>query len=227
MATVQRTTQAHMPAASTMMEHTPPAKCTPPATIKDRGQRAAVHTCDPRSAGAQGVDGRDNARKSGAPGPHILGHAARHAVDDRRCMGSENRQTTPAATSTAPVHQLLGSVNAETRPAGAQAAEPTKRSDPTQPQGEEWVTLQGPVKKQQPDRMSHRGQVPGRHAKRDCVLSARRSSILRPELICLQQSYYVLPNYDVLVLLWRRLLPETDLHSIGFCWCDQYDDERV
>ena len=47
-------------------------------------------------------------------------------------MGSKNRQTTPATTSTNPVCQLLGSATAET-------------------------VVQGPIKKQQPDGMSHRG----------------------------------------------------------------------
>ena len=72
----------------------------------------------------------------------------------RRCVGSKNRQTTPAttsttpvrqllgtadartasaATSTAPTHQLLGSANAETTPAGAPAAaaNTTQRPDAT------------------------------------------------------------------------------------------------
>ena len=61
----------------------------------------------------------------------------------RRCVGSKNRQTTPATTCTtsvrqilgtanaqmepapartAPAHQLLGSANAETTPVGALAA---------------------------------------------------------------------------------------------------------
>ena len=40
----------------------------------------------------------------------------------RQLLGTANAQTAPAATSTAPVHQRLGSANAETTPAGAQAA---------------------------------------------------------------------------------------------------------
>ena len=43
-----------------------------------------MHKRDPWSGGAQGVDGWDNARRSGAPGRHAHGNAARHAVDDRR-----------------------------------------------------------------------------------------------------------------------------------------------
>ena len=43
-----------------------------------------MHTHNPRSGGAQGVNGRDTARRKGAPGPHSHGNAARHVVDDRR-----------------------------------------------------------------------------------------------------------------------------------------------
>ena len=45
-----------------------------------------MHTCDPWSGGAQGVDARYNARRSGAPGPHrrTHGNAMRQVVDDRR-----------------------------------------------------------------------------------------------------------------------------------------------
>ena len=52
--------------APTIMERTPPAKCTLPTTIKEHTMR----TRDPRSGGAQGVDSRYNARRNGAPGPH-------------------------------------------------------------------------------------------------------------------------------------------------------------
>ena len=92
-------------------------------------------------------------------------------------MGSKNRPTTPATTSTTSVRQLLGTANAQTAPAATRTA--------TQPHGtpttglrerendasrstvraatqrnmrrEERGTVQGPVKKQQPDGMSHRG----------------------------------------------------------------------
>ena len=40
-------------------------------TIKER----AMRTRNPRSGGVQGVDGRRNARRSGAPGPHAHGNA--------------------------------------------------------------------------------------------------------------------------------------------------------
>ena len=65
---------------------------------------------------------------------------------------------TPARTSTAPVRQLLGSANAETTPQGTPAAEAdrTQRPDATCKR-EERVTVQGPVKKLEPDGMSHGG----------------------------------------------------------------------
>ena len=44
--------------------------------------------------------------------------------------GAANTHTAPAATSTAPVHQRLGSANAETTPAGAQAAAAHKTQRP-------------------------------------------------------------------------------------------------
>ena len=70
------------------------------------------------------MDGRDNARRSGAPGPHAHGNPARHVMDDRRA---------PATFSTAPAHQRLGAANAETTPAGAPAAaaDRTQRPDAT------------------------------------------------------------------------------------------------
>ena len=43
-----------------------------------------MRTRDPQSGGAQGVDGRYNARRSGAPGHHAHGNAARQVVDERR-----------------------------------------------------------------------------------------------------------------------------------------------
>ena len=41
---------------------------------------------------------------------------------ERSCVGSENRQATPAATSTTPVHQLLGTPDAQTAPAATSTA---------------------------------------------------------------------------------------------------------
>ena len=52
------------------------------------GGVCAMRTRDPQSGGAQGVDGRDNARRSGTPGPHAHSNAARHVVDDPDAEGS-------------------------------------------------------------------------------------------------------------------------------------------
>ena len=62
-----------------------------------------------------------------------------------------------ATTSTTLVHQLLGSANAETtsRNRGRSGRQNAARRRSTR--REERVTVQGPVKKQQPDGMSHRG----------------------------------------------------------------------
>ena len=49
---------------------------------------------------------------------------------ERSCVGSDNRQTTPATTSTAPVHQRLGSASAETTAAGAQAVASDRTQHP-------------------------------------------------------------------------------------------------
>ena len=68
----------------------------------------------------------------------------------RQLLGAADAQTAHHATSsTAPAHQPLGSANAATTPAGATAAaaDRKQRSDAR----EDRVTVQGPVKKQQPD----------------------------------------------------------------------------
>ena len=52
-----------------------------------------MHMRDPRSGGVQGVGGRDNARRSGAPGPHAQGNAARHVVDNRRAEERGQRKS--------------------------------------------------------------------------------------------------------------------------------------
>ena len=66
-----------------------------------------MHTCDLRSGGAQGMGGQDKARRSGAPGPHAHGNAATWwTTGGHMCVCSDKHQTTPATTSTAPVHQL-------------------------------------------------------------------------------------------------------------------------
>ena len=73
--------------------------------------------------------------------------------------GAADAQTAhPATSSTAPAHQLLGSANAETTPAGAPAAAADRKQRPDATcEGRNGWTVQGPVKEQQPDGMSHRG----------------------------------------------------------------------
>ena len=74
--------RTRVPPASTITERMPPApKRTPPATSKER----TMHTRDPWSGGAQGVDSRYNVRRSGAPGPHAHGIVGRQVVDDQSC----------------------------------------------------------------------------------------------------------------------------------------------
>ena len=94
-------------------------------------------------------------------------------------MGSRNSQTTPAKISTTSVRQLLGATDTQTalchiqrspgtpttrlRECGNNTSKSTGRSGQQKPatrrnmRREKRVTVQGPVKKQQPDRMSHRG----------------------------------------------------------------------
>ena len=73
----------------------------------------------------------------------------------RQLLGAADAQTAHHATfSTAPTHQLLGSANAETTPA---AAADRKQQPDANMRREERVTVQGPVKEQQPDGMAHRG----------------------------------------------------------------------
>ena len=157
----------------TMQVHTPPAsitKRTPPT------KEHVMCTRGPQSGGAQGVDGRYNTRRSGAPGPHTHGNAVRQVVDDHRAevrgqrkpsnnplttrrtpvgqlLGTANAQTAPAATSTVLVHQRLGSANTETTPAGSTGR--SSRQNAATRHG--MRSVRGPVTKQQPDGMSHGG----------------------------------------------------------------------
>ena len=65
----------------------------------------------------------------------------------RQLLGAAGAQTAhPATSSTAPAHQPLGSVKAETTPAGAPAAAADRTQRPDATCGGE--TVQGPVKKQ-------------------------------------------------------------------------------
>ena len=77
----------------------------------------------------------------------------------RQLLGAADAQTAHHATfSTAPTHQILGSANAETTLARLPAAAADRKQQPDATcEREERVTVQGPVKEQQPDGMSHRG----------------------------------------------------------------------
>ena len=187
---------------STITERTPPAKRTLPATIKER----AMRTRDPRSGGAQGLDGRYNSRRSGAPGPHAHGNAARQVVDDRRAevrgqqkqskrppqqpaqppvrqlLGTADAQTAhPAASSTAPAHQLLGSANAKndtSRSTGRSGRQnaATRRNM----RREERVTVQGPVTKEQ----CHKGGGGGGAAWVPCAAPGVQCHVCSVPLFC-------------------------------------------
>ena len=123
---------------------------TRPATNKER----ALCTHDPRSGGAYVVDDWDNAWRSGAPGPHAHGNAARQVVDGLRTevWGQQRQSNDPPNNQHNPIRQLLGAANAQILPHSAQPdhtnhgaprtrkryqqehqpQRPTERSDPTQ-----------------------------------------------------------------------------------------------
>ena len=94
--------------------------------------------------------------------------------------GQQNGQTTPATTSTTPIRQLLGAADAQTAPCHIQHSPSTpttglrkRGNDTSRSNGrsgqkaatrrnmrrDERMTVQGPLKKQQPDGMSHRGGI--------------------------------------------------------------------
>ena len=110
-------------------------------------------TRQPRSGGAQGVVGRGNTQRSGAAGPHTHGNAARHVVDGgRRCVGSENRQTTPQQPAT--------TSNNQRQPAQPQYAHyraPLTHKwhpqQPRQPQYTNYWALRTPKQQQQEHRL--------------------------------------------------------------------------
>ena len=82
-----------------------------------------------------------------------------------RRVGSKNSQTTPATHkrhipphSAQPQHTNYGAPRTRKRHQQEHRPQrPTERSDPTQHAKGRTVTVQGPVKEQQPDGMSHRG----------------------------------------------------------------------
>ena len=86
----------------------------------------------------------------------------------QRRVDSKKSQTTPATTSTTSIRQLLGATDVQTAH-HATSSKSTARSSRQRAatrrnmRREERVTVQGPVKKQQPDGMSHRGGGLCRH----------------------------------------------------------------
>ena len=78
----------------------------------------------------------------------------------RRGVGSQNRKMTPATTSTSPVCRLLDFANEETTPQGTGHSGSQKALARHSTRREARRTVHGPLKKPQPDRMSHRGVRP-------------------------------------------------------------------
>ena len=98
----------------------------------------------------------------------------------QRRVDSKNSQTTPATTSTSSIRQLLGAAHAQTAHPATSSTAPAHQTTGLRERGndtsnstgrsgqqnaatrrnmrrDERVTVQGPVKEQQPDGMSHRG----------------------------------------------------------------------
>ena len=132
------------------------------------------------------VDGRDNAWRSRAPGPHAHRTTARQIVDGLKteARGQQKQSNDPRQQPAHPQYANYWAPltrNRHTMPHSAQPQHtnywaprtrkrhqqehrpqrPTESSDPTQHAKGRTVTVQGPVKKQQPDGMSHRGGVVG------------------------------------------------------------------
>ena len=134
---------------------TPPLWNPPPPQEGAAGNKErALHMRDPQSGGAYMGDGRGNAWRSRAPGPHTHGNASEAGYgrpEDggagaaktfkrppqqpaqppvRRLLGAADVRTAhPSTSCTAPAHQRLGSANAETTPAGAPARRSMRREE--------------------------------------------------------------------------------------------------
>ena len=142
---------------------TPPQAHTPPVSgvhATNKGTRHA-HTRPTERWGAEGVDGWYNARRCGALGPHAHRNAVRRVVDDRRVAevcgqqkpssDPRNNQHSPN-TPTTGLRERGNDTSGSTGRSGRQNAA-TRRNM----RREERVTVQGPVKEQQPDGLSHGG----------------------------------------------------------------------
>ena len=128
------------------------------------------------------VDGRDNAWMSRAPGPHTHGNTARQVMDGlwTEARGQQKQSSNPGnnqhnlntpttgrrwRANGTPCHiqHSPGTPTTGLRERGNDTSQSTGRSGRQKAatrrnmRREEQVTVQGPVKKQQPDGMSHRG----------------------------------------------------------------------
>ena len=161
--------QARTPPASTM-------KRMPPATDKER----ALCKRDPQSGEAYVVDGRDNAWRSRVPGPRAHGNTGRQVVDGlRTAVWTAKTANQPLQQPAQPQYTnywapLTRKRHIMPHPAQPQHTNhwsqrtqkrhqhehrpqrPTESSDPTQHAERRTGDCPCPVKKQQPDGMSHR-----------------------------------------------------------------------
>ena len=173
-----------------------------------------MRTHDPRSGGAQGMDGREGARRSGAPGPHargIVGGAgggrlqsggvwAVKTVKRPPQQRAQPRYTNywaplthkrhppqPAQPRHTPTTALREWGNNTSRRSGRSSRQ--NATTQCSMRREEQLTVQAPVKKQQPDEMSQWGLV-GR--------GGREGSILNPP------AHMVVNSGSSLVMLWME-----------------------
>ena len=108
------------------------------------------------------VDSRDTAWRNRAPRPHAHRNTARQAVDGlwTEVCGQQKQSNDPGNNQ-----HILNTPNTGLRERGNDTSKSTGRSGRQKAatrrnmRREERVTVQGPVKEQQPDGMSHRGKA--------------------------------------------------------------------
>ena len=159
--------------------------CTPksPRTLEKLGNESIASSKKAQNLQGGGGFGRNSAWRNRAPGPHAHRNTARQAMDGlwTQARGQSNSQTTPATTNTSSICQLLGaadgtpchiqhSPNTPTtglRERGNNTSKSTgcsgrqKAATRHNMRREERVTVQGPVKQQKSDGMSHRAFATG------------------------------------------------------------------